>query len=172
MISTTQSAFVPSVYDVSQCAYASHFADMSSERAIQLLVYDNRLFNAHWSIFVPRRDNPDVGSRLHATGSVVGGFTLEFVRNYNVLSDNRPLQRIDLAVVPEDCIKDTTGDEEIVDTDATPIDRLEQVIITVPAPGPSLRSTTVARDVGFIPGTDTSVDLLLIPGQTCEGRDA
>ncbi|EPS95541.1 hypothetical protein FOMPIDRAFT_1132184 [Fomitopsis schrenkii] len=118
---------------------------MSSKRPIQLLVYNSRLFNAHWSIFVPRTDNPHLGSRLHATGSVVGGFTLEFVRNYNVLSDNRPLQRIDLAVVPADCIKDTEGDEEIVESDARPIDRLEQVIVTVPAPGPSMRSATASR---------------------------
>lgn len=128
---------------------------MPSERPIQLLVYNSRLFNAHWSIFVPRVDDPDVGSRLHATGSVVGGFTLEFVRNYSILSDTRPLQRIDLAVVPWDCIKDTAGDEEIVDTGrVTPIDRLEEVIITIPAPGPSMRSTTASRDVSLINSTD------------------
>lgn len=145
---------------------------MSSKRPIQLLVYNSRLFNAHWSIFVPRTDNPHLGSRLHATGSVVGGFTLEFVRNYNVLSDNRPLQRIDLAVVPADCIKDTEGDEEIVESDARPIDRLEQVIVTVPAPGPSMRSATASRKVSSINGIDTLVHLLLVSEPTGEGRDA
>jgi len=117
-----------------------------SRRPIQLLVYDSRLFNAHWSIFVPRQDDTSIGSRLHATGSVIGGFTLEFVRNYNLATDNRPVQRIDLATVPMEYIEDTEGDEEIVDSDATPIDRLEEVIVTVPAPGPSLRSATASRD--------------------------
>ncbi|KZT69551.1 hypothetical protein DAEQUDRAFT_765392 [Daedalea quercina L-15889] len=117
-----------------------------SRRPIQLLIYNNRLFNAHWSIFAPRLDTPDIGSRLHATGSVVGGFTLEFVRNYNIASDSRPVQRIDLATVSVEHIRDTDGDEEIVDSDPTPIDRLEEVIVTVPAPGPSLRSAAASHE--------------------------
>lgn len=102
----------------------------------------------------------------------MGGFTLEFVRNYHVLSDNRPLQRIDLALVPADCIKDTTGDEEIVDINATPIDRLEEVIVTVPAPGPSMRSTTAAREVSLISGIDMLVHSWFVSKPTGKGCDA
>ncbi|KAH9831419.1 uncharacterized protein C8Q71DRAFT_726909 [Rhodofomes roseus] len=108
-------------------------------RTIQLLVYNSRLFNAHWSIFVPRANDPNIGS-------VVGGFALEFVRNYDITTDSRPIQRIDLATVPEEHVKDTDGDEEVIDGNANPIDRLEEVIVTVPVPGPSLRPNTAAPD--------------------------
>ena len=45
---------------------------------------------AHFSIFVPSAADPEVGTRIHAVGAPMAGYTLEFNRNYSPAASNQP----------------------------------------------------------------------------------
>ncbi|KAI1451420.1 hypothetical protein F4805DRAFT_103091 [Annulohypoxylon moriforme] len=106
-------------------------------RTIYLLVYNSRLFPAHWSLWIPSPENPDVGKRIHAQGDVATGFELCFERNYDKGQTSRRHEILPLADVDSVHIIDTPGDGTR-STDQEPKDRLENIVLSVPTPGPSL----------------------------------
>lgn len=112
-------------------------------RPVYLIVYKSRLFPAHWSFWIPTPDDETIGKRIQATGDALTGFVVAFERNYDIAKTSRPhelvsLDRVDSAHVNDgDAVKG--GPES---TDAQPIDKLEEVALSVPAPGPSLVSSS------------------------------
>ncbi|KAH6887602.1 hypothetical protein B0T10DRAFT_490074 [Thelonectria olida] len=114
-------------------------------RTIYLIVYNSRLFPAHWSFWIPSLSDPTIGKRIQATGNALTGFTVAFERNYDIEATNRAHELVALTEVDDIYIDDgdsCKGGPE--STDTRPIDRLEEVALSVPAPGPSLVSSTSA----------------------------
>jgi len=109
-------------------------------RTIYLIIYTSPLFPAHWSLWIPRKDKPSVGKRIHAEGNSHSGFTIAFERNYNIDEDGRRYQLIALADVADACVEDSRRDEdELPSTDQVPCDRVEELALGVEAPGKSLK---------------------------------
>lgn len=121
-------------------------------RKLFLIVYKSPLFPAHWSLWIPSLADPNIGKRIHVTGDVYSGFEHEFVRNYNLENDTRTQVSImlgevdDKHVVDDEDSPDLKNDDE--ERDQTPRDRIEEIALEVPAPGPSMNSasTTTTRD--------------------------
>ncbi|KAL9098095.1 MAG: hypothetical protein Q9163_006178 [Psora crenata] len=108
-------------------------------REIKLLVYHSPLFPAHWALFIPLTTNAQVGKLIQAMGDAKTGFTLEFVRNYNLAFTTRQHSVLPLAVVESSHVVDVPGNEtESKDREA--VDPIEMKALAVPVPGPSLRS--------------------------------
>jgi len=60
-------------------------------RPVYLLVYNSRVFAAHWSMWIPNdsTDTPateDIGKIIQVTGDSLKGFVHEFVRNHDIVS--------------------------------------------------------------------------------------
>ncbi|KAM5361433.1 hypothetical protein ACJZ2D_013123 [Fusarium nematophilum] len=116
-------------------------------RTLYLVMYNSRLFPAHWALWVPSREIPDVGKRIHAEGDVATGFTVTFERNYDIGSTGRQHQILPLAEVDESHLADVPGarsTESKLMGNIKAHDTVEEVALRVPAPGPSLRSASSA----------------------------
>lgn len=110
-------------------------------RAIYLIVYNSRLFPAHWALWIPSLSEPDIGKRIHAEGDALTGFQIYFERNYDISTTARAHQAIPLAQVLDHYVVDVTGDGTC-SRDQTAHDRIEQVALGIPPPGASLVSAT------------------------------
>jgi hypothetical protein len=106
-------------------------------RTIYLLVYNSPLFPAHWSLWIPSADNPDIGKRLHAIGDASAGFEIAFERNYDLTTDTRHYQILPLARVLDSHLVDVEGNGD-PSTDQIAHDHIEDVVLSVSAPGRSL----------------------------------
>lgn len=104
-------------------------------RTIHLAVLTNGARPAHHAIFIPTGDSGKSGKLIHVTGNAVGGFFLQFKRNYNFEETYCNYEIIALAEVKDQCVRDTEGPYA---EDTTAHDRLESVATTVPPPGRSL----------------------------------
>lgn len=114
----------------------------SSARPIQLIVYHSRLFKAHWAILVPHGPDTSVCTKVQVTGTLAQGFEHEFQRDYDPEATGRGHSLFPLGSVPEEAVVSdlaTPLDEE--DT-TTASNRLEEIALSVPPPGPSLRSAS------------------------------
>ncbi|CAA9966148.1 hypothetical protein PTNB73_08930 [Pyrenophora teres f. teres] len=69
----------------------------------------------------------------------MNGFEIAFERNYNLAADSRQYQLVELGQILEDHVVDSDPSNG-PSTDQKPLDYLEQLISSVPAPGPSLVS--------------------------------
>ena len=92
-------------------------------------------------MWIPNATDKGIGTTIHVTGSLKAGFEHEFKRNYRTDDTGRNVQVIPLGNVPADAISDFPLSDEIT-LDVSPIDRLEEEALVVPAPGPSMRSTS------------------------------
>jgi hypothetical protein len=110
-------------------------------RTVYLIVYNSPLFPAHWGLWIPSLDDPTVGKRLHAPGDAANGFEIDFDRNYTLDATNRQYQSLVLAEVSNYHVVDVKGDGSRR-SDSTAHDDLEQVLLSVPAPGASLVSSS------------------------------
>ncbi|KAI1093219.1 hypothetical protein F5B19DRAFT_154075 [Rostrohypoxylon terebratum] len=106
-------------------------------RTIYLVVYNSRLFPAHWSLWIPSTSNPNIGTRVHAQGDVATGFEICFERNYDIGQTSRKHEILPLADVDSAHVVDTPGDGSR-SVDQEPRDKLETIALRIPAPGPSL----------------------------------
>ncbi|KAK7683407.1 hypothetical protein QCA50_013670 [Cerrena zonata] len=131
-------------------------AQATEIRDIFLLVYRGALFNAHWAIWVPSATHNHVGTSIHVTGSLREGFVHEFKRNYNPKETGRSVEVLPLGHVRTDAIADFPYFEDIT-FDITPIDQLEREALSVPAPGPSMRSSTATGPIRRIVVEDCQV---------------
>ncbi|KAF1846886.1 uncharacterized protein K460DRAFT_49567 [Cucurbitaria berberidis CBS 394.84] len=110
-------------------------------RTIYLVVFNSRLFPAHWGLWIPHTDDPGVGKFLEASGDAAEGFNIAFERNYNLEATGRIHQVLRLAEMQDHLVVDVKGDGS-QSTDQTVHDYLEQVALSVPAPSKSLVSAT------------------------------
>ncbi|KAF2013355.1 hypothetical protein BU24DRAFT_442470 [Aaosphaeria arxii CBS 175.79] len=110
-------------------------------RPINLLIYNSPLFPAHWSLWLPSAADPNIGKRIHVTGDSAFGFETVFERNYNLAATRRRYQIVPLAQVLEHHVANDEGDSG-PSSDNTARDYVEQVALSVPAPGPSLVSAS------------------------------
>lgn len=109
-------------------------------RTVYLIIYNSPLFPAHWSLWIPSLDNAAIGKRLHAEGDASQGFRVVFKRNYVPEEDTRQYQKLLHAEVSDRHVVDVKGTGTQV-SDSTAHDDLERVLLSVPAPGPSLVSS-------------------------------
>ncbi|RSL69736.1 hypothetical protein CEP54_002105 [Fusarium duplospermum] len=113
-------------------------------RTIFLIVYNNRLFPAHWVIWIPSQSDPNIGKIINAAGDVLTGFDITFERNYNISAENRPHQVISLGQVEDGDVVDVPGDgshrvESESQGDLVAWDPIEEAGLSIPAPVKSLR---------------------------------
>ncbi|KAI4647276.1 uncharacterized protein J4E79_010428 [Alternaria viburni] len=108
-------------------------------RPIYLIVFNSPLFPAHWGLWIPHpsSSDPQTGTYLNATGDAASGFSIEFERNYEIGADGRRHQLISLGDVADEHVVDVTGDGKW-SVDQIARDRLEEVVLGVKPPGPSL----------------------------------
>lgn len=81
---------------------------------------------------------------MHVTGDVHSGFEHEFVRNDDLRSETRRHVVILIGEV-EDCYVNDDGTMDLMggeERDKTPRDRVEEIALEVPAPGPSMNSAS------------------------------
>ena len=107
-------------------------------RTVYLLVYHSPLFPAHWGLWIPNAGSTTIGKTVHVFGDVANGFEHEFKRNYEPDGTNRRNSLIELAQVEDDHVVDSPGEDFSVDTN--PLDDVERVALSIPAPSKSLLS--------------------------------
>jgi len=108
-------------------------------RPIYLIVFNSPLFPAHWGFWIPdpSSSDPQIGTYLNATGDAASGFSIEFERNHEHGVDGRRHQLISLGEVADEHVVDVMGDGKW-SVDQVARDRLEEVVLGVKPPGPSL----------------------------------
>ncbi|KAJ3544705.1 hypothetical protein NM208_g2912 [Fusarium decemcellulare] len=116
-------------------------------RSIYLLVYNSRLFPAHWVLWIPSKNNAKIGKVIEAAGDVATGFDITFARNFNIGELTRTHQLVELAQVDDAHIVDTSGDgsnyaERESEGNLVAQDKIEEAALRVPAPVKSLRSAS------------------------------
>jgi hypothetical protein len=116
-------------------------------RTVYLVVYNSPLFPAHWGLWIPSLNDSTVGKLLNAEGDAANGFEIVFERNYAIDATSRQHQFLLLAEVSDHHVVDVKGDGS-PGSDSTAHDNLEQVLLSVPAPGASLVSySSQVRDL-------------------------
>ncbi|RMZ68164.1 phosphotransferase family [Pyrenophora seminiperda CCB06] len=110
-------------------------------RTVYLLIYSSPLFPAHWALWIPSLHDPTIGKRLHVEGDASNGFEIAFIRNYVLDVTSRPHQSLPLAEVADHHVLDVNGDGS-PSSDSIAHDDLERVLLSVPAPGASLVSSS------------------------------
>ncbi|KAF3483798.1 uncharacterized protein GIQ15_03122 [Arthroderma uncinatum] len=115
-------------------------------RDILLIVYNRSLFKAHWAIYIPSLADPGIGKKIHVQGDVLNGFTLQFMRNYCLNSEPLTHQEVPIGRVADEFVVDGPGGDEV--PDVTPTDRIEEVALSVAAPGPSMNSASNGPPTG------------------------
>ncbi|KAJ4314364.1 hypothetical protein N0V84_008944 [Fusarium piperis] len=113
-------------------------------RTIYLIVYNSRLFPAHWVIWIPSQSDLKIGKVINAAGDVLTGFDITFERNYNIAEESRPHQVILLGQVDDAHIVDVPGDgsyraESESQGNLVAWDPIEEAGLNTPAPVKSLR---------------------------------
>jgi hypothetical protein len=106
-------------------------------RTIHIVCYTpSRLFPAHWSLWIPSKERPEIGTLIQVKGDSMTGFRHEIERGYNLSACDRRPWYAPLAQIEERHVTDRpTGG-----SDTTAYNYLEQVALSIPAPGPSLRN--------------------------------
>lgn len=121
-------------------------------RTISLIVYNSRLFPAHWVIWIPSQSDPRIGKIINAAGDVLTGFDITFERNYDISAESRPHKVIPLGQVEDVHAVDVPGDgshrvESESQGNLVAWDPIEEAGLSTPAPVKSLRSVS---SVSFI----------------------
>ncbi|KAL2816646.1 hypothetical protein BDW59DRAFT_153123 [Aspergillus cavernicola] len=111
---------------------------------VSLLIYNGHPFNDHWAYFVQSHANPDLGVKIHATGSVSTGFLFEVKRNHNLRdTEDVPTKSIPLHWVDGILFNETDmlgdGGERI---DHEPTCGFERSVYKAKVPGKSLMSVS------------------------------
>ncbi|KAL4982943.1 hypothetical protein BDW68DRAFT_169830 [Aspergillus falconensis] len=112
---------------------------------VSLLIYNGHPFKDHWAYFVRSQKNPELGVKIHATGSVSTEFVFEVKRNHDLRNTEDiptkivPLAWVDGIYFDEDegrMLGKDNGDEELIDHE--PICGFERALYKVEVPGKSL----------------------------------
>lgn len=117
-------------------------------RAIYLISARNTSFQrAHFSIFVPLATNPDRGTKIHAVGTPMAGYVLEFKRNYNPSLDPHD-QTFPIGQVDSSDIVDSPDAAPSIDS--TPRGKIELAATQIPTPGINHNFMAPVNDVSDI----------------------
>ncbi|PGH13164.1 hypothetical protein AJ80_06410 [Polytolypa hystricis UAMH7299] len=98
-------------------------------RTVFLLVFRSPLFPAHWALWIPSADDKNVGKVIEVDGSVHTGFEHSIDPVFDLSKTTRTFVVIKLGEI---------SDDTVVDSESRIIDPIEQVALSVPAPGPTL----------------------------------
>lgn len=133
----------------------------SNRATLYVLIPPSPLFAAHWSFFITdfpfydasskRFEEPKTGRRIHVSGDRLNGFSLEFIRDYDI-SKHRSVRKYAIAIVSSAGLYHSNSynnedhgtfmqkdeDEGGGYVDNRPLDDFEKVCVEVEAPGPSL----------------------------------
>jgi hypothetical protein len=144
---------------------------------VNLIVYHSPLLAAHWSLYFPNPFDPTRGKRIHVTGDVLHGFEHDIDRVYNLAVESRSFSVEPIADVAEDVLDHSTTTTPGEGGDGSPIaprDRVEEIALRIPAPGPSLnpvshdvRMPSDFEHVSLVPQAET--DQLFISGVGFKG---
>jgi hypothetical protein len=118
-------------------------------RTIYLLSYNSHAFPAHWGIWIPSLTDPGVGRLINVEGDALVGFKHFFERNYDLGSTTRSYTLTTLGEAADNYVVDAPGNGE-ASKDQIANDYIEQVALSIPAPGPSLQSTSCAVRSSFL----------------------
>lgn len=118
-------------------------------RSVHILTSKSRLFPAPWALWIPSQENTQVGKIIQAIGDTTEGFEVEFVRNYNLITQHRPREIVFLASIDEKYIVDTPGDGSKIE-DRNAVDDIERRALSIPTPGKSLASVFLPKAVSSI----------------------
>jgi hypothetical protein len=119
------------------------------------------MFKSHWAFFVPEINDTSVkkGKLIHVTGSVRDGFQIEIKRNYDLRkTKTTPHSPIEIGIASTQYLIDTILDGKN-SSDDQPLDRFEELILSVPAPGASLNKASdgqVSVSMHISPSTNFS----------------
>ncbi|KAG6901645.1 hypothetical protein C0995_009644 [Termitomyces sp. Mi166 len=128
------------------------------KRDVFLTISPNSLFAAHWSLWIPntpQNEDSDLGKILQVTGSPVTGFVHEVKRGYDMSATRRDHIFILLGQIDGDLVVDVDLKDQIIltasadidnPTTIEPIDAIERLAFSVPAPKKTLRSASDATD--------------------------
>ncbi|RDW93824.1 uncharacterized protein DSM5745_01146 [Aspergillus mulundensis] len=117
---------------------------------VSLLIYNGHPFKDHWAYFVGSQKLPNVGVKIHATGSVSTGFIFEIKRRHDVrASEDIPTKIVPLAWVDAryfdeermlglDGVEGGSNLEEVIDYE--PVCEFERALSRVQVPEKSLVS--------------------------------
>ncbi|GJE86816.1 hypothetical protein PsYK624_028990 [Phanerochaete sordida] len=117
-------------------------ATPTGTRPLKLIVTHSRLFRAHWALFVPHAGSETVGTKIHVTGTLAEGFAHEFQRDFDLESDAKGCGIFLLGSVDDGVVADLRGEPVSAQGTSSASNRLEEIALDVPAPGPSLRSSS------------------------------
>ncbi|KAL3474617.1 hypothetical protein BJX99DRAFT_260216 [Aspergillus californicus] len=110
---------------------------------VNLLIYNGHPFKDHWAYFIQSHENPNLGVKIHATGSVSAGFVFEIKRSHNlqttedVPTKKVPLQWVAGALFDQEALV-CEGEERI---EYAPVGDFERALYKVDVPGKSLRNS-------------------------------
>ncbi|KAB5576069.1 hypothetical protein GE09DRAFT_1215793 [Coniochaeta sp. 2T2.1] len=118
----------------------------SKLKAYLLCYVPSPLFPCHWSLWIPFNGQSGPGMRIHVTGDARNGFQHDIERAYDPKQDDRHPKVIELGNIntsslpgkePVCFVISGVSDETLVACSA-----LEYLSLTIPAPGPSLKSSS------------------------------
>lgn len=111
--------------------------DFGSVDIFLLCYLPSPLFHAHWALFIPDQARPQCGTVLNVRGDPLNGFVHEFERGYIPSEDpEKPPTVLKLGTIAGRLIR-----SELIapdGKDATAYNQLEQLALSIDAPGRSL----------------------------------
>ncbi|EPQ53488.1 hypothetical protein GLOTRDRAFT_44707 [Gloeophyllum trabeum ATCC 11539] len=142
-------------------------------RTLYLAIFHRHLFPAHWVIYKPNTDDTSSpGTMLHVEGDVANGFSHTVARNYDILKTSRTYTMITLGQVDSQYVKDYPKGAYVSLAPVQAIDRVEQVILSVPAPGKSLRIGELVKQSNCQDWVKECVKALINLGMQRVGRSS
>lgn len=100
---------------------------------------------AHFAIFVPSKADPEVGTLIHAVGTPMHGYELEFQRNYRPASDLRTYTMVTIGSIEAQHIAEATSPDQV--SDKVPKGDIERAASKVPTPRASQNFIAPVNDV-------------------------
>ncbi|KAJ3567944.1 hypothetical protein NPX13_g6593 [Xylaria arbuscula] len=117
---------------------------------VELLIFNGFPFKDHWAYWMSSRGNPNVGTKVHATGDVRNGFKLEAQRSLDFdLESYRPTTRIPLQWVDGEYFDEKAMfNNGILKFDDRPVCAFEASAYKVEAPAKSLNAASDSDSSG------------------------
>ncbi|CDO77623.1 hypothetical protein BN946_scf184946.g16 [Trametes cinnabarina] len=127
-------------------------------RRAYLVVFHSPLFKAHLVLIIPNSNsNYAVGTMIHVAGSVSAGFNHKIRRRYDLGQTHRNYTVIEIGTVTAEAIQ--TFPTFNPQYPAMASNQMEQVALSIPAPGPSLRSPNTGN-ISILPFDFVALGLL------------
>ncbi|THH18703.1 hypothetical protein EW146_g2326 [Bondarzewia mesenterica] len=112
-------------------------------RTVYLAVFNSILFPAHWGLWIPTVEKPELGKMIQVNGDPLSGFQHDFERNCNIKDTKRTHTLFVLAEIEDRFVLDLPPNADNPQEPAA-IDKIEQKAFAIPPPTKSLRSSANA----------------------------